>query len=84
MHILCNIYITEFAIYARAQSDTSKGVFAYNTQRDYVLTVVCTDYVDNTTGYITINLLQNDAPVIHNLPGMYKTTILCKHVEAHC
>ena len=57
-----------YGIYARAQSDPNMGTFNYNDQRDYVVTIECTDSKDTVTDTITMDLLQNTPPQITNIP----------------
>ncbi|XP_060560966.1 cadherin-23-like [Ruditapes philippinarum] len=59
----------EYGLYARSQLDKTKGQFDYYTQRDYTLTVTCTDDVDITTATVIVNLIQNTPPVIDNIPA---------------
>jgi hypothetical protein len=65
---MISFYIIEYGIYVRSQANTANGVFNYNTQMSYVVTVTCDDNIETVTDTITVYLTQNSPPVINNLP----------------
>ncbi|XP_060560961.1 protocadherin-like wing polarity protein stan [Ruditapes philippinarum] len=44
----------EYGIYVRSQANTANGVFNYNTQMSYVVTVTCDDNIETVTDTITV------------------------------
>lgn len=57
-----------YSVFARSQAETTQGTFNYNDQRDYEITVRCTDGKDTVTSKMLVNLIQNQPPEITNLP----------------
>lgn len=63
---LALLLLSVYGVYARSQSDTSKGTFDYDTVKSYDVSIQCTDGIDVVTQKLVVNLIENQDVVDEN------------------